>query len=217
MVIKKIFNRYLLRLFGNKTFPGSEKYWENRYKSGDNSGAGSYGKVATFKSKIINDFIGKNRVKSILEFGCGDGNQLSLFKVKKYIGLDISRHIIKKCSEKMFTDKTKSFFLYDPKCFIDNQSLFKSDLTLSLEIIFHIIEGDIFNLHMEHLFNSSNKYVIIYSSNKNSAQKYHVRHRNFTDWVSKNKPNWKLIKIIRNKFPDICFSDFYIFKTDLKK
>lgn len=204
-------------LFGNKAFPGSKKYWENRYKSGDNSGTGSYGQIAVFKAKVINNFVKENKIRSILEFGCGDGNQLSLLKARTYIGLDVSEYIIRECFRKMSLDKTKSFFLYDPKCFIDNQSIFKSDLVLSLEVIFHLVEDDVFNLYMKHIFDSSSKYVIIYSSNKDSVQKYHVRHRKFTDWINKNKPNWKLVKIIRNKFPDICFSDFYIFKTGSRR
>ena len=56
-------------------------YWENRYKNNGNSGAGSYGRLAEFKADVINNFIAENKITSVIEFGCGDGNQLSLFVV----------------------------------------------------------------------------------------------------------------------------------------
>jgi len=33
----------------------SNKYWEERYAKGGNSGKGSYGKSAIFKADVIND------------------------------------------------------------------------------------------------------------------------------------------------------------------
>ena len=53
----------------------SNEYWENRYKNNETSGDGSYGKLALFKSSIINNFIKDYNIKSILDLGCGDGNQ----------------------------------------------------------------------------------------------------------------------------------------------
>ena len=35
----------------------SQNYWENRYKTNGNSGLGSYGDEATFKSTYINEKI----------------------------------------------------------------------------------------------------------------------------------------------------------------
>jgi hypothetical protein len=66
-------------------FPGSGKYWDNRYKKCGNSGAGSYGKLAEFKADILNKFISKNNIQSVIEFGCGDGNQLLLANYQCYI------------------------------------------------------------------------------------------------------------------------------------
>jgi len=40
----------------------SDEYWESRYKSGENSGAGSYGRLAKFKAKIINNFVSNNNI-----------------------------------------------------------------------------------------------------------------------------------------------------------
>ena len=199
----------------------SKEYWQNRYLIGGNSGAGSYGRLAKFKAEIINDFVKKNKIKLVVEFGCGDGNQLSLFKIQKYVGLDVSKKSIELCRRLFLTDKDKSFFLYDPYCFIDNLSLFNSDLTLSLDVIYHLVEDEVFDKYMQDLFSTSKKYVIIYASNTNknkTLQAQHVKHREFTKWIKEKLPNWKLTNKIENEFKlkdndkEESFADFYFFK-----
>ena len=70
---------------------GSAEYWERRYRERENSGSGSgsYGRLAEFKAEVINSFISENGIRSVLEFGSGDGNQLSLFKIEDYTGFDV--------------------------------------------------------------------------------------------------------------------------------
>ena len=69
--------QFLIR-FRQFIFPGSQNYWEKRYSLGGNSGQGSYGKSAEFKSEILNIFVRENCINSVTEYGCGDGNQLCL-------------------------------------------------------------------------------------------------------------------------------------------
>jgi hypothetical protein len=70
-------------------------FWEERYKTGGNSGAGSYGEYAVYKAQIINDYIIKYNIKTISDFGCGDGNQISLLKgFESYMGHDISSYAL---------------------------------------------------------------------------------------------------------------------------
>jgi hypothetical protein len=191
----------------------SKKYWEKRYIIGGNSGRGSYGRLAEFKAEIINKFIIENRIVKIIEFGCGDGNQLSLFKIDNYIGLDVAGIAIEKCKKQFERDKSKSFFLYDPH-YSKNIDDFKTELSLSLDVIFHIIEDDIFRLYMKHLFAISNKFVIIYSSDNDNPKFLapHYKDRQFSRWIEINLPQWELIRIIKNKYPDESYSDFYIYK-----
>ena len=85
-LIKKIKN--LIRNFD------SSKYWEKRYVTGGNSGDGSYGYLAKYKAEIINNFIEKNSINAIIEFGTGDGNQIKHMNYKNYIGFDVSNYII---------------------------------------------------------------------------------------------------------------------------
>ena len=75
------------------TFDSAE-YWRKRYESGGNSGAGSYGALADFKAAALNGFVEQHNIVSAIEYGSGDGNQLSLLHISKYIGLDVSAKAI---------------------------------------------------------------------------------------------------------------------------
>ena len=79
-----------------------------------------------------------------------------------------------------------------------------AELTLSLDVIFHLIEDEVFIDYMEKLFKASSKYVIIYSSNTNTqfnSPTKHFKNRKFTKWVNEKQPDFKLIKFIKNKYP----------------
>jgi hypothetical protein len=210
---KKYFKSYLYFI---KTGFKSDLYWENRYKKGGNSGVGSYNFFSEFKADTINKFVETNKIKSVIEFGSGDGSQLKLANYKQYTGFDVSKTAVSNCKEIFKDDKTKEFHL------LDEYSDQKADLTLSLDVIYHLVEDGVFEKYMKNLFESSNKYVIIYSSAdeslNNDEKAQHVKHRDFTKWICENLPNWQLIKKIPNKYPysgDFLkgsFSDFYFYK-----
>ena len=132
-----------------------------------------------------------------------------------YIGFDVSKTAVFYCSEKFKDDKSKTFLLTDK---YTNQS---AVLSISLDVIFHLIEDSIFNDYMNRLFNSSQKFVVIYSSNTSEQFEIapnHFRQRKFTDWIQKNKSDFRLIKKIKNKYPynqksgEGSVSDFFIYK-----
>ncbi len=204
--------RSVLYPIKNRLFPGSREYWEERYRQGGDSGVGSYGKIAEFKAEVINEFVMKNGIDTITEFGCGDGNQLSLFDVPDYVGLDVSERAVESCKERFKHDDGKRFFLYEPENFDVVARRLKADLTLSLDVIFHIIEDDTYELYMEHLFDSANKFVIIYSDNVDTKQRYHVKRRRFTEWVDTKARGWGLTRRIKNRYPEISESDFYVYR-----
>ena len=189
---------------------------KNNYATGGNSGSGSYNHLATFKASVINNFVIKNNIDTVIEWGCGDCNQLSLSNYKYYIGYDISQSAIKICKNKFNNDKTK-IFIYTGENFKNEK---KGDLSISLEVIFHLIEDDVYNSYMKNLFDSSNKYVCIFSSNKIMPSGKYVRHRIFTDWIDKYVSNdWKLKEFIPNKYPfnskqpsSTSYSDFYFYE-----
>ena len=195
--------------------PGSKEYWSRRYAEGLNSGEGSYGKFANFKAEIINSFVRNKEIKSVIEFGCGDGNQLTLSKYPKYLGIDVSPEAILVCKTKFKSDSSKCFKL------LEDYNGEKAELVLSLDVLFHLIENDIFSEYMQRLFYSANRYVIIYSSNKSKTEDNlppHVKHRNFTDWIYNNLDNWEMDAYIPNRYPykgdyrKGSFSNFYIFR-----
>ena len=197
-----------------KSFPGSEDYWTKRYISGENSGAGSYHKLAEFKAQVLNEFIREKQISTIIEYGCGDGNQLRLSEYPSYLGFDVSPEAILKCESIFTDDETKTFKLMDE---FSNDT---AELTLSLDVVYHLIEDNVFLAHMERLFDSSTRFVIIYSSNmqkQSRLQAAHVRHRQFSKWIEENKPEWHLTKHIPNRYPYTgndekgSFADFYIY------
>ena len=200
------------------SFKSSGAYWIERYAKGNNSGSGSYGKLAAFKAEIINDFVNRKKIDSVIEWGCGDGNQLKYFNIPFYTGFDISPKSIEICRNIFGADKSKEFFLVDD---YKNQ---KADLSLSLDVLFHLVENEVFHNYMENLFDSSSKYVLIYSSNYEIDEKTapHVKHRTFTDWIEVNKPEFTLIEHIPNKYPfdpkqpdTTSYADFYIFEKTI--
>lgn len=211
--MKKFFQR-ISNFIKPKSF-NSTKYWEKRYASGGNSGAGSYDDFANFKAEIINNFTNKHDVDNVIEFGCGDGNQLMLANYKEYIGVDVSKTIIDLCKDKFHSDSSKTFIE------LKEYTNTLADLSLSLDVLYHLVEDDIFDEYMRTLFSASKHYVIIYASNTDDNLLHegkHVKHRKFTNWIHDNMLNWKQIDHVPNLYPydksdkSGSFADFYIFK-----
>lgn len=189
---------YNLWVSYRRPFAGSQNYWIDRYDSGGNSGDGSYNKLADFKAEEINKFVKQNNITSIIEYGCGDGNQLVLSKYPSYLGFDISSKALSLCKEKFITDSTKVFKL------MDDYVAETTELTLSLDVIYHLIEDKVFSEYMNRLFDSSIKFVIIYAADTDAnpvGTAAHVKQRSFSKWIKDNKPKWKLIQFIPNKYP----------------
>lgn len=207
------------KLLSRLKFTESNDYWDKRYLAGGNSGIGSYGRLAAFKAEVINQIIDEYAVSSAIEFGCGDGNQLEQFHFSRYIGLDVSPSAIGRCAQKFNDHKNRSFLLYQGAAFADNAGVLRSEVSMSLDVIYHLVEDSVFETYMRHLFQSASMLVLIYSSNKNgSFTSAHVRERKFTDWIDVNQPDWRLIKHIPNRFPpgfdenpEVSFADFYLF------
>lgn len=194
-------------------FSSSKEYWERRYANNDTSGAGSYNEFADFKAEVINDFVKGKMIQSVIEFGCGDGNQLKLATYPSYIGFDVSQQAIDRCSAIFKNDNSKVFKN------ISEYNNDKADLVLSLDVIYHLVEDDVFHTYMENLFKSANKYLIIYSTDtdkQESPQAPHVKHRKFTKWLADNITQWILLKKTTNpiKHPvsDEFMADFFIYK-----
>ena len=199
----------------NRNRPASERYWIDRYAGGGNSGDGSYGQLAEFKAKVINEIVTQESIASVIEYGCGDGNQLLLANYPTYIGFDVSELAINTCKEKFASDDTKSFKA------MASYAGEMADLTLSLDVIYHLLEDSVFEAYMRRLFDSATRYVIIYSSNTDEQPDgiaSHCRLREFTRWTDANATGWRLAERIPNDFPfegdtrSGSKSDFFVFE-----
>jgi len=204
----------LQKVFKKSSFY-SPDYWEKRYASGGNSGDGSYGRLSTFKADILNEFLKSENINSVIELGCGDGHQLSIIDYPSYTGLDISPSIIEACKNKFKTDTAKAFKVYKPGL-LERGELKKADLALSLDVLYHLVEKEVFINYLKDLFSFSNKWVIVYSTNYNENEAEHIVHRKFTDEVAQLFPDWRLEKEIKNKYPGLgeqeSMADFFLFK-----
>ena len=205
--------RRLSLLRQRAAFRGSVPYWERNYARGGTSGPGSYDALAEAKAAFLNDFVRTRGIGSVIEFGCGDGNQLSLADYPAYTGLDVSRSAVQRCVRRFANDPAKSFFLYDGACFTDRAGLFGADLAISLDVIYHLTEDAVFEAYMTHLFAAGQRYVIIYSTDleiRGTAP--HVRHRRFTPWVEARRPDWRLLEVTQgpNSGPDRA--DFFAYE-----
>ena len=194
-------------------FRGSALYWERNYARGGTSGAGSYQALAEAKAAFLNAFVRTRRIGSVIEFGCGDGNQLSLADYPAYIGLDVSRAAVQRCARRFADDPAKSFFLYDGACFADRAGLFTADLAISLDVIYHLTEDLVFETYMRHLFAAAASYVIIYATNgERRGTAPHVRHRHFTPWVEARCPDWRLLEVTPGPNPGPDRADFFSYE-----
>ena len=212
LVQRTSIGKFLLEKYSKYRFRGSASYWENRYANKGDSGAGAYGDGAKYKADMLNKFVKDHHIQRAIELGCGDGNQLSYLKVPEYIGVDVSPTAIEKCKNLFKNDMSKQFYLNDTNDLDSKLNLFKADLSLSLDVIYHLVENDVFEKYMYRLFEISTRYVIIYSWDIDGKSELHVRHRKFTPWIHNHINGWQLIQKIDKSFEPTC--EFYIYKKD---
>jgi SAM-dependent methyltransferase len=193
----------------------SGDYWETRYREGRTSGAGSYNRLAEFKADVLNGFVEEHAIKSVIEFGSGDGSQLRLARYPQYIGVDVSMTAIELTRRLYAGDATKRFVHAD-----EFRSGDKAELSMSLDVIYHLVEDRVFERYMSQLFDAATRYVIIYSSNSDRpSNAVHVRHRKFTDWIERERPDFRQCGFVANRYPEdsrdmdnTSFADFYFFE-----
>ena len=194
-------------------YTDSACFWEQNYSQGQTSGTGSYGTLAEGKSRFLNDLVRQRAVSSVIEFGCGDGNQLSLADYPSYVGLDVSRTAIGLCRRRFADDAAKSFFLYDGTCFTDRAGVFTADLAISLDVVYHLTEDSVFETYLRHVFAAGRRLVVVYSTNmERSGTPPHVRHRHFTPWVEANCPGWTLTGVTRGPNTERARADFFVYE-----
>lgn len=193
------------------SFKSSADDWEKRYAHGGNSGGGSYGKLAEFKAEIINGFIHRHAIRSVVGFGCGDGNQLSLLNKRvDYLGLDVSATAVACCRRKFNDDNRKRFAIYDAQRDMDPALGIQAEMSISLDVIFHVVEDAVFVQYLRNLFSAAERLVLIYSTNQDSRPMStlpHVRHRQFSREVAESLPAWELLERVPSRYPLAQYKD----------
>ena len=189
----------------------SAGYWDQRYRRGGHSGAGSYGRLAAFKAGFINAFMAENAVADVIDLGCGDGNLLSMLDVGTYTGVDVSPAVLARLTDRF---PRHAFIPFDAL-----PTQLPADLALSIDVIFHLVEDDVFTRYMHALFSHARRFVLVYASNVDLPwPSPHVRHRRFSDHVALTWPDWRLVAHVPNRYafdparPDeTSFADFFVY------
>jgi hypothetical protein len=134
------------------------------------------------------------------------------------VGLDVSHAAIDHCRERFSEDPTKQFLIYPDQL----DQVAPAQLTLSLDVVYHLVEDDVFDRYMTDLFRLSQAWVVIYASNVDRPRKApHVRHRRFSTWVEENAPGWEQAEHIPNRYPALngvetattSFAEFFVYRN----
>jgi hypothetical protein len=185
----------------------SRDYWERRYLSGGDSGAGSEGRFAAFKAEIVNAFVRERGVASVIELGCGDGSQVRLLDCPSYVGLDVSPTAVALCRARCASDDRKRFEVYEPSRFAEDASRWRAEAALSLDVLYHLVEDRVYDQYLAHLFGAATRFVIVYSCDHSRVRRLlapHVRGRCYSRDVRRRFPAWQLLSRVPNPYPYVA-------------
>ena len=187
-------------------------YWEKIYESGGTSGAGSYGVLAEFKAEVVNALIQREKLTRVIEFGCGDGNQLQYMNYAEYLGLDVAAASVQLCATKFADDSSKSFMLYTPGLWI-NRGFVQADLTVCLDVLYHITDETDFRHTLRDILHSSAKWVVLYTRLRMEEHPTidTVQDRDLFHYLP-DYPEYSVHGIIPQRYPDQSSADFIILK-----
>lgn len=135
-------------------------YWDRRYKEGGTSGKGSIGRLKAWKWNTISRYI--NKPENVIDVGCGDLTMWDEmdWDLNSYIGLDISETIIKRNKQRQpdFRFICTSADVYHE---------LQGEVVLCLDLLFHIMDDDIYEKTLKNLCQYSEKWIFIYTWYRN--------------------------------------------------
>lgn len=171
-------------------------YWERRYRDGRTSGAGSEGDEGAYKATYVSKFIAEHDVKTVVDWGCGDGQVLELIDLHdaQYIGVDISPLMVARLrNDETFPGPRYLFHTVDS---YSTGTRTQFELGLSMDVLFHFPDDRDYGEYLLRLFMCAEKYVIIYSTNYASGRtSRHVFRREFTSDIAEHFPDWELTAV----------------------
>jgi SAM-dependent methyltransferase len=169
-------------------------YWDRRYREGRTSGAGSEGDEGAYKAEYLSRFLVDHDVKTVVDWGCGDGQVLDLVEFPQqtqYIGVDVSPTIVERMRrDERFNGPRYLFHTVDSFMTGTRTHL---ELSLSFDVLFHFPDDNDYRDYLNLLFGSAEKYVMIYSTNYAGGRTArHVYRREFTRDIALMVGNWEL-------------------------
>ncbi|MEX2620151.1 MAG: class I SAM-dependent methyltransferase [Egibacteraceae bacterium] len=152
-------------------------YWEERYRKGGFSGAGSRGAEAREKIALVNEVAGINRVETLLDLGCGDGHVAAGLSVSRYTGYDPAPAAVALAREER---PSGDFITQLPP------EGTRFDLVLSMDVMFHLVKDADYQAYLAALFGYGDL-VLVYGTDKHLEGHHHVLHR---EWTKDIPPGW---------------------------
>lgn len=170
-----------------------QNYWNNEYSLSHGSGLGSTGAMLDHKIEFLNKFFKDHNIKTVIDFGCGDGKLMKNLKIEDedYIGIDISEVAVEICErirpKAQFIDI--AFPEFEPK--------FKADCCICIDVLFHIIDDIELELTLKKIFEYATRFVILYTFNQEREnERPHVKSRIITQIVERLKLKYKVLEKI---------------------
>jgi len=181
-------------------------FWNQRYRTDLSSGEGSRGHLLKFKVDFINDFVEKNKVCSVLDFGHGDLFVARQLKVDDYAGIDI------------FTAPLGSN-LKLLNCRFDEYQGQVADLVICLDVLYHILEEeqDYMKKSLDNMIRKTNKHLIIYaqdSLNTEFFDREYKGHLYNSRWLQYLQTKNEIKLVYRQQNPEAGYTSaqFFVFE-----
>ncbi|MBI1388758.1 MAG: methyltransferase domain-containing protein [bacterium] len=168
----------------------ASQFWDQRYAAGGDSGSGSKGVLGQFKSAYVTAVIRHFQIKSIVDFGCGDGTQVAQLPVEQYYGLDVSPSVVERCRA-MYADRPG--FRFDA---LPEATLERYDMAMSLDVLYHVVEPDEYEAYLRRAFGHST-YTLFYINRE--AQPSTAPHILFRDHLSEIKQRGFATRLIEQE------------------
>jgi len=158
------------------------RYWERRYARGGTSGRGSQGWRAREKADYVNALVERESIASVIDWGCGDGEQAALFSCPSYLGLDPSPTAVararKRCPDKRFA-LLREAGDYE-----------QAELALSFDVLYHLLDQVDFDAHLARIF-SATRFALVRGTDIDRSAQRHVRRRAWTHLVP---DGWRFVE-----------------------
>ncbi len=142
-------------------------FWNDRYLAGISSGKGSVGAYRDWKWAIIEQYIGS--IDNVVDVGCGDLSFWDGRGCTNYQGIDISKHII---SLNKHLKPAWQFFVHGADKYNHNV---KGDIVLCLDLLFHILNDNIFRDILTNVCYYSREWIFIFTWQINIFYMWKVR------------------------------------------